>query len=370
MLKLSSFQKLVIVYLLWNASSLIAGGMFEVYYYSLGMTQVQLLLADAIWFLPPLLAIPLFTGFGSRRFIVAGILLALLATAAMAFFPMPGVSYVFRLILGLTNLFFWVPFNVLYYEYSKGNNASLGAVYYAIGPLLSLFLPAMAGLIAQSVGYQELFILAVLSYILTLLSALFLVEEKRFSYSIQGAFAGLSGLKTLVFLEGFSGMAMISVTLPVMLLSFAHEPLEFGVFLSASTIFSIGASLVAARYSDRLKKRGVFLLPAVVGLAAAAILAAVSQSVGAFFIAFGLTNFLSRIFFPLSLALVVDNSKSLPDSIVGREILLNLGRLVGCLLGFAIALWGGVSGALLFQGVVMLLYAAIFESKKKKLSSH
>lgn len=364
------FQKLVLVYILWNASSLISGGMFEVYFFGLGMSQSQIYLADTIWFLPSLLAIPLFASFSSKKFMAGGIMLALIATLAMAFSPGPAGAFTFRILLGLTNFLFWVPFNVLYYEYSRDNNASLGALYYSLGPLLSLFLPASAGILAQAVGFQPLFILAAISFALTLVASILLVEDKVFKYTAKGALDSLSGLKTLVFLEGFSGMSILSVTLPVMLLTFAQRPLDFGLFLSASTVFSVGASLVTARYSDKLKSRRVFILPAVIAFAAAAILAAVSQDIGTFFIAFGLVNFLSRIFFPLSLALVVDNSKSLADSITGREIFLNAGRLLGCLAGFALAAAAGLGYSLLFQGAAMLLYAVVFEANKHKLSSH
>jgi hypothetical protein len=89
-----------------------------------------------------------------------------------------------------------------------------------------------------------------------------------------------------------------------------------------------------------------------------------------FILGYGLVNFFARIFFPLPLALVVDNSKSIVSSMVGREFIFNIGRFSGVLLGYMIAISFSLEAALLFEGLALLLYIPIFENRKKKLASH
>jgi hypothetical protein len=66
---------------------------------------------------------------------------------------------------------------------------------------------------------------------------------------------------------------------------------------------------------------------------------------------------------------VVDNSKSLADVFVGREIMLNVGRLCGALFGFIVLSFADFPLLLLSQGAFLLAYPLILELKRKKLAS-
>src|SRR4030095_17107311 len=147
MLSLSAnpkFSKLMAVYLLWLLSCMLAATLFEVYFFNLGLSLMEIYLANSLWFVASLVLIPLFRGFRSRDFMLAGIAVAFLPTALLYCVPDTGISYVFRLLVGGTNLLFWAPFNVLFYEFRKENHASLGALYYSLGPILSVFVPPVA----------------------------------------------------------------------------------------------------------------------------------------------------------------------------------------------------------------------------------
>ena len=73
------------------------------------------------------------------------------------------------------------------------------------------------------------------------------------------------------------------------------------------------------------------------------------------------------IYSPLGLALVVDNTKSLIDSMAGRELLLNVGRVSGGLLGLAVLVYSDIATALIVQGIAIFLYIAALEMKNGKI---
>ncbi len=358
------------VYALWLVSTSLGASLFEVYFFNLGLSIPGIYLADSLWFIGSLIVIPLFRGFRARSFMLGGIAVAFLSTALLLFDPSPWVAIPFRLLIGVTNLFFWAPFNTLFYEHRKGDNASLGAVYYALGPVLSIFTPAIAGFFASALGFPALYILAMLSFAATFAAAFLFVEDKRYSYSFRSCMESISGLRTLIFMEGFAGMVMTSITLNVMLLLFVSKPEGFGLFTSLVTVFAVVASLLTAKLSDKVKRRREFILPLVALFSLSAVIASQSADILWFFLGFGLVNFFSRIFYPLPLALVVDNSKSLVESMVGREVFLNLGRLCGGILGYYLLLNSDIRTVLLVQGLVLLLYVPVFENRKKKLKSH
>ena len=132
----------MLVYLLWLTAWSLAASLFEVYFFNLGLSFPSIYFADSLWFFGSLLVIPLFKGFRSRSFMLAGIAIAFFAVSVLYLEPSPSAAYLFRMIIGMTNFFFWAPFNTLFYEYRKDDHAVMGAIYYAMSPLLSLFIPA------------------------------------------------------------------------------------------------------------------------------------------------------------------------------------------------------------------------------------
>lgn len=362
----NSFSRLMLVYVFWLASWILAGSLFEVYFFNLGLGLSDIYLASLFWFIGGAAAV-FFRGFEVKKFMLLGIALAFLSVAVLYLFPHPLAAYPFRFLMGLTHFFFWVPFNTIYYESRKGNHALLGAVYYSIMPLLSLALPALAGWLASGFGYPILFLAAMLSYALTFLLGIVFLEKREYSFQWIESLRSMAGLRSLVFLEGFAGTVLVSVTLEIALLLYINEPFEFGGFVSLAMAFSILASLLTARLSDRYKSRRIFLFASVAGFAFSAIFASQAQTVAVFFLGFGLINFSRTIFFPLPFALTVDNSKSLVDTMVGRELMLLVGRLAGAAVGYVILVYTSIQTVLLFQGLALLLYIPLFEWKRKKL---
>jgi hypothetical protein len=364
---MSEFRNLLIIFAVWTAGMFFGGTLFEVYFFNMGMSLPEIYLADAFWFVAGLVLLPLFKGFRTKPFMLFGCVLSLLSVIVLYAYPEPGAAYIYRLILGTTHFFFWLPFNTIYYEFRKENNASLSAIYYSVSPVLALILPAIAGTIAGNIGFSELYEVAMATYVLALILFALLLKDTKFEYDFSTSMKSISGLRSVIFLEGFSVMVITSLTLPIMILLFLDGPVEVGWFLSLATIFSIAASFLISDVSDKLHRRSVFLLSSALGFGLSVASAAFAPDLTLFFLAFGMVNFFARIFSPISLALAVDNTKRVADTMVGREFMLNMGRLAGALAGYVLFVMFSIEAVLLFQGLAFLLYLPLFESKKKKL---
>lgn len=362
------FSKLIIIYLFWLSSWILAGSLFEVYFYGLGLSIQEIVGTSFFWSIGSLLLAPFFKKIQSKKFMLMGIAIAFLAVASLYFVKNTEIAFVYRFLLSLTHFFFWIPFNVTFYEFSRENNATLAALYYSAGPLLMFVLPSASGLIAANLGYESLYALAMLSYAITFILALAFLKNKDYSYNFSESIRSMSGLKTLIFLEGVSPRIIVSVLLETMLLKYATMPADFGIFTSLTTLSSIIAALIVARISDVKKRRREFVIGSAIAFGIAAILTGFTSGVTQFFIGFSIINFIKTIFFPLPLALVVDNSKNLVNTMLGREILLNVGAMASSLIAFMLLSYFDISFVLILNGIVLLAYPLAFELKKRKLA--
>ena len=362
------FSKLMAVYLLWMASWILAGSLFEVYFYGLGLTMQEIVLTAAFWGFGSLLITPFFKKIESRKFMLVGIAIGFLSAVLLYFLNVKEAGYLFRFMISLTHLTFWIPFNITFYEFRKNNNAALASIYYSVGPLLTLLLPGVGGYIASVFGYSQLYLLSMAAYAITFIVAFMLLENKKYEYDLMESIKSIKGLRTIIFLEGFAAAAMVQVTAETMLLKFADTPLEFGVIISVATAFSIIASVLTAKISDKRKRRRELLILSAIALGIAGIITGISNGIAQFFIGFALINFLKTVFFPFPFALAIDNSKNLVKTIVGREYVLNIGRVSGALAGFFLLYYFDISAMMLFNGIALLvLFPLAFEHKKKGL---
>jgi MFS family permease len=361
------FRNLLIINVFMLAGMFFGGSLFEVYFYNMGLSLPEIYFADLLWFLVGLLLIPVFKKFESRRFMLIGLVISILSALALLIYKDPMSAYVYRILLGTTIPFIWIPLNIRFFEFSHENNATLGAIYHSIVPLLSLLLPAFSGSVAEVLGFDFLFMLAMASYAIAFVLTRIKFRKKTYRYDTLKSVDSLRGLRTIIFLEGFSITSIISVTLPVMLLLFTERPVEFGLFLSLSTIFSVAASFLISNLSDRYHRRWIFILSSATGFALASLLAASAPDIAIFFLGFGAVNFFSRLFMPISVALAVDKSKDLAATMAGREVLLGIGRVLGLAFGLLLMLYFDIQTALMLQGFALLLYIPVWELRARKI---
>lgn len=81
----------------------------------------------------------------------------------------------------------------------------------------------------------------------------------------------------------------------------------------------------------------------------------------------GVVSFFTSIFSPFTIALVIDLSRNMQDTMVSREFFLNSGRIFGTMIVIGVILLSGdIKNALVISGAIILFYPLILWSKKKE----
>jgi len=359
---------LLIVYILWTAAGLLGGGFINLYFRQAGVTLTELVASVIFWAISPVLVIHLLEGrkLDMRAIMACGaiaVVLMYLATALMA--PIAWLLYAMMFFFGTASFMFWVPLNIMFFEFSKGREAMFGSLYFAINPVLGIFLPLIGGALAAAIGYQPIFLLTALAYALVFPMVFLVLGKRTFTYRVGDSLDRLKGFKTLIFLEGTYGGGIIAAMGVIPLLYFTR-PVDLGIYISVTTFFSVIASFIVSRLSDKSRKRkryievfgsGLGVMTAICSFAGTAFLWSLAASV---------RNFFSGLFYPFTTAIIMDNRReSVEGAFVGREWLLNIGRLLGAslVLFFTIVL-GSIHLSLAMLGLAMVFYPVVLELKR------
>ena len=361
------FNRIFIIYAFFTIGTLFFTSLFELYFSTLGLSISQIILSSIGIYLSPILLLPLLSKVGTRKSIFIGFVVYGIAAAVLFAVHSQASPFLTRAIIGLTIVFFWIPFNTKYYEFSRSNSAFLGSLYYSLSPILGLVFPALSGIIATGYGYMSVFGISALFFAISSIIAYKLGEDKTYKYDLWKSIESIKGLRTLFFIEGFGINSIVPVTLSSMILLYFKQPAEFGGVLSGATLFSIIASLITAKYSDKSGERRLFIIGSSLGFLLSAIFTVIAKDAVSFFIGFSLIGFFRGILMPLPLALSVDISKNLPQTIIARELFLNLGRVALVILGYFVIIYFDIRALLLIQTIVAAFYIPVFEMKKKAI---
>jgi len=368
-----TLARLLVLYLLWNAAGVLGGSLIYLYFKEAGVTVLELVLSFLFWAIAPVLTIHLLDrtrGLNMRWIFIAGIAVQAIAYLLLALAsPSALVLYLFSFLVGVNCFLFWVPFNILFFEQCKGQEASLSSLYFAINPFFGVFLPVVGGFIAQSIGFPFLFFIALVMYAMVIPIAFFAIGNRSLSFSLQNSISDLKGFRTLILVEGAYGGG-IAASVTVISLFYFTTPADLGVFLSATTLVSLIASFIVSRISDAFRKRRKFITYSGSALSLATAVAALATTAMGWASVISLRNFTSAIFYPFTTAIVLDRQRNVQKTMVAREWLLNYGRVAGiALVVFSSILLSDIHYSLLLLGLVILAYPVLIVRKGRMISA-
>ncbi len=366
--KKTEFAKLILAYAVFSGSTLFFSSLFESYFYKLELEIYQIILSAVCLYIPPILMIFLTKEVRLKEGLKRSAIFMSLAALVLYLFVSPLAPVISRALIGISMFYFWMPFNTHFYSYTKNNAAVLGSIYYSLSPFLSLFFPVFAGTIAKDFGFDLVFFISIFAFLPLIPIVMKFKEDIKYKIEIKKKFDEVNGLKSMIFIEGFALNTITPVTLSAMMLIHFKDPLEFGSFLSATTLFAIAASVLTAKISDKFKNRKDFINISGLGFLIGAIVTLISQSKEEFFIGFGIINFFRSILLPLPLAVMIDKGKDLFDSMISREIILNAGRILAVVLGAILIYFYDIRIMLGIQTIATGAYIVIFQIKKRKLN--
>lgn len=361
-------NSLVKVFLLWGIGIALANAMLFPYLLEIGFSTLDILVFFSIAYLVPSIFL-LFAGkMNAERVLLWGLATTGIGWALLGLFG--GYAGLAAMILlgGMAFAFFWAPFNALWFEEGKWGNAFQGAVYYGIMVAIGILGPALGGVVADYLGYAAVFLLAGAIMVLAGGISRGVGRGKEVLLGAKRGLEAVSGLKTLLFLEG-SSLLGVQVLIFVVTLEYFTKPLDYGFFLTATTLVAVLLSLVFAKISDERQRRREFLLLSSLGLGLSLAFASIAIELWMWFAAMVLVGFFRSVFSPFPIAVLLDKKKDLRAAMYGRELVLNSARFLVAVASVGLYLaTGSVRIPLLLTGLCAIAFAMVFEfSKKKKL---
>lgn len=281
-----------------------------------------------------------------------GFLMRILAIAPFWLWPTVEGVLLGGLFFGLAQPLFWVPYNLMFFEHrARTVNAGTSAIAFAVQPVLDVIAAVTSGLLVIYYGYPGLFAAAFVLGLVGFPGTFRLHPRSPVKVDIWVRLSRLKRLRTLMLLDGVSqGIIWIGVALVT--LTFLDEAMDYAVFFAIMGIMGAFASLLLGRISDKRSKRFGFIWPVALVFALANIVSAFATTLLVWGITRGLTTFFGLIFDPFKNAAYLDVVDTVEDLYMGRELLLNVGRVGGAVILLLFSLVGQLQAALLVAGAI------------------
>jgi len=362
--------KLVAVYSVWVGAGIFSASLIYLYFMDAGVTQSDLVASFFFSTSAAVLAVLLLNNrtYDLRKPIVFG--MSIMALVYLVLYLLPPTKYLlflFSAAVGANFFLFWGPFNMMYFEKSHEKAAFFSSIYFSMGSAMSLVLPLAAAFVADNYGFRTVFLIAAIVY-LAMTSAVPYLQKTEYHHSVRRCIGETKGFKTLLLVDGIYGGGTMAA-LAVIPLMYFTDPVDLGVFISITTIFSILASFLVSTLSDKGKRRKFYIRIFGVCVGLATMASSLAVTAGTWYTAVSIRNFFATLFYPFTTAIIMDSRKNIADFMVGRELLLNLGRIIGVAIVFACTLlFSNIHLSLVFLGLVILLYPVVIELKRKHLS--
>lgn len=268
--------------------------------------------------------------------ILLGILASALSIALIINISSIYQLYLSAIVTGLNIVFFWIPYNVMYFKFSSEEKRGLNSgMYFLVTPIISITLQPLAGLVAEKFGFEMMFLVGLLLYIIPIFLVRFL-PDFEINLNVKKELKELK-FNWSTFFQGLT--ARINWTLvPIFTLFFISTPRAFGSFFGYLAIFTAIASLINASISDRMKSRKIFFYLftslAVISLLPLAFI----QNIYYWGIFAGITGLCMYLANPFWLAFNLDYYQEVgaEKAIILREIFLNSGYIIALLVAISV----------------------------------
>jgi predicted MFS family arabinose efflux permease len=195
------------------------------------------------------------------------------------------------------------------------------------------------------------------------LFAFYLIKfQTNFSigYRLPQILKEINSTRIFVLIQGI-WEALVFSFIPVYTLFFLKSPLQYGSFLAWLSFASIIGNLMLGKYTDKTKKRAVFLYPITLILAMLTFLFPWStQDLLHWAVLTTAIQLVLPLFWNISLAMIVDTKPQIELAMAGRELILVTGRIIGTsmvLLSFLIEQTPFY--LFFFLGAIMLLFPMV-----------
>lgn len=327
-------------------------------------SYTQIVSFSLVTFLTPLVVFFLVPFIKLPAFFIISVILSMTNSLLLIRFLHPVQPYVIAVIWGSLMVFFYTGYNILHFGATKrGQTGFSTSLYFLVGPVLGIFTPIIAGLIGKYFGLQTNYLVGLILYTIPLVLTKQL-PSVSLQFSIIERLARIKKIFILIIFQGISE-TVIFVAIPVFTLFFIDTPLKLGLFTSYLVAVAATTNIILGKVSDKIKNRGVFIYPFSIILSASILGLALSKTLALWIMFSTLVSLSITFVWPFMTAIVVDLYSDSKISMIPREFLANLGRLVGTLIIFlSLQLWETPSLGILVLGLFTFLYPIIMARTK------
>lgn len=298
---------------------------------------------------------PFVRRFRVRPMIIASLIISTLRVLLARYVDTPLELYGFGILSGFALVLFWIPTEILYFkEHNTSRHGIRSAYYFAMLGFPGILLPALTGVVADRWGFNVLFYASAALMFVPLVFALRIPNE-TVSVTLRSSLTKLRGVRSVLAFDGFF-FSFQQVLIGLSLLRFTKTAGQFGLVTSLAAIGALIASLAAARASDARGSRTAFLYPASIISAVLLAIMGFQTALVAFTILLIIFSSLRTVIQPLMNALPMDLCDDHAALYIGRQFLINLGRIIGFALTWALVLLDETRGLL----IMYLVYAASY----------
>lgn len=322
------FKKVFIFYMSYIVAMVYSQTLLLLWFLEKGVSYVNMFFYFLVFYGITVVLFFLLKGikFNSRTALVLGVLSSASTMLVANYMTQVYEIFLIAILFAINIVFFWTIYNTLHFKYSGDHEHGFkSGIYFLCYPVFSVFLAPLAGIVVEKFGYQTLFVSSFLLYSLPILLALRL-PTFDFQFETYKAIHNVEHRVLLMF-QGYIFTLSFSIV-PIYTLFFINTPSGVGNFFGYLAVLSAVTALINSRISDRLKKRAFFFYFFNIVNAMSYIPLAIASSFVGWQIFAGINNLTYGLSNPFNFALTLDHRKSeIVDTMLGREIYLNLGRV-------------------------------------------
>jgi predicted MFS family arabinose efflux permease len=281
--------------------------------------------------------------------------------ASLLLLPIPWVVFIPPILWGASIPLFWLPFNVVLVSMTRRENRGviLGLSFLVI-PLVTVVAPLVGGSFIEGVGYWAAFgaavalLIALAGVALTTEGLPEMAPRLRLSFRRVGA-----GTSAAFLFEGvYEGATFLAI--PLVAFGFSRSEFSVGQVLALFALLGAISSVILGRRSDRRGGRRAYLRAGALLTAPLVLAAGFAPDLLGFTLALGLANLPLYVVIIFLFAIAMDlREKAMGDSVLVREVMLNLGRSGGVVLVLLLLPWVGLAPAMGLAGLFLLPIAVI-----------
>ncbi|NIQ04491.1 MAG: MFS transporter [Candidatus Korarchaeota archaeon] len=329
-----------------------------IYFYFLksGFSSMHVLLYFTLIYVSSSATILLVTRVHSKQSIITGLLLRIVTFVLVYRFVHVIQLFLVAIVFGVAISLFWIPVNIAYFATSSHDTKAFhSSIAIALWPFVGAICPFLSGVVANFYGFQAVFLISIAILLIDVFITMNLSSNSLLQFDLKRTIQRIKGLKTLLLLQGFwQGVNWIAV--PVISFFFITKELEYGSFLAYLSVVGAVASLLLGKLSDKTENRLTFIIPSIIFTGIFTLLSGLGTTFVEWALFRGVVSFFGTIAASFSLTVVVDRTDHLEAGMIGRELFINGGRVIGGLIVLLFAQLGRIQLSLVVSGIAFFVY--------------